>query len=238
MGDQEERALPGARGPTRAARWPAGRGGWSARRAPGSSCPVAMSRASAARVRSPGDSCAGRPGHVPGAEPELGQQRAGLGHDQAGGVHEPRRSTVASSAKRRRAWSSSPTTTPGPIQRAPDTSGSRPEQRVDERGLARPVRAEDRDPLGPAHLEVDRPEPERRPRPPTTAWSSRTTTSPLRAEAARSSRSSHPSHGFSTTSSRSIALSSRAALPASFSLMAMLWALMFLSLSRGFFTAL
>ena len=145
-------------------------------------------------------------------------------------------STVASSANRRRAWSSSPTTTPGPIQRAPDTSGSRPSN--ESMSVVFP------DPFGPriATRSAQRTSmssgPSRNSPLPTTAWSSRTTTSPLRAEVARSSRSSHPSHGFSTTSIRSIALSSRAALPASFSLMAMLWALMFLSLSRGFFTAL
>ncbi len=55
------RALEAPRRPAPAARWPAGRGGWWARRAPGSWCPGPGAAASVARVRSPGDSdAAGR----------------------------------------------------------------------------------------------------------------------------------------------------------------------------------
>ena len=46
--------------------------------------PCAAKRASTARVRSPGERVPATRVHVLGAEPELGQQRAGVGDQQPG----------------------------------------------------------------------------------------------------------------------------------------------------------
>ena len=71
---------------------------------------------------------------------------------------EARRAAVASPANAARAWSSSPTTTPGPSRRSPGVEREPAEQRVEQRRLAAAVGAEDRDPLAVVDLEVDRPE--------------------------------------------------------------------------------
>ena len=72
----------------------------------------------------------------------------------------------------------------------------------------------------------------------TTTSVSRATIAPLRAASPNVSRSCHGSRGSSTTSSRSIARSVRAALPASCSVWLILNARMFLSFSDGSFFAL
>ena len=57
-----------------------------------------------------------------------------------------------------RRCSSSPRTTPGPAQREPSRERHATEQRVEQRRLPAPVRADDGDPLAPADLDVERAE--------------------------------------------------------------------------------
>ena len=87
--------------------------------------PCAAKRASTARVRSPGESVRARAQHVVGAEAELGEQRAGLGRRAARWRRGRRRAATGRRRTPARAWSISPTTTPGPIHRSPATSGRR-----------------------------------------------------------------------------------------------------------------
>ena len=141
----------------------------------------------------------------------------------------------SSSGSCARAWSISPTCTPGPIQRRPDVSGISPSSARSNVVLPLPfgprIAIRSCQPIsrsiGPERRSVPRC---------TTACSSRTTTSPLRADGASCSRSSQPSHGFSTTSSRSIARSVIFAFAACFSLRSVLAWRMFLSGSPLFLT--
>ena len=119
--------------------------------------PDAISSARLARVRSPGES--DRAGRVTAscARPNFASS------ERASCWVSPLCATKASSSaagpsKPRRAWSSSPMRTPGPIQRVPALSGRSPEEAVDERRLPAAVRADQRDPLAPRQLEVDRAE--------------------------------------------------------------------------------
>ena len=87
--------------------------------------PRAANWASDARVRSPGRQRIGGAGHVLRAEPELREER------RASPTVSPVAATKASSSgvdrrRRARAWSSSPTMTPGPSHRSPASSGRRP----------------------------------------------------------------------------------------------------------------
>ena len=109
-----------------------------------------------------------------------------------------RRAAAAPPESAARSCSSSPSTTPGPCQRVPATSGSRP--RSASRSVVLPL------PFLPA-IASRSPQftsrssgPSRNAPRSTTAPSSRTTTSPLRAAGARPRRSSHGSYGFSTVS--------------------------------------
>ena len=156
--DQQQRAVEAGRRPARAARWPPGRGGWSARRGRGSSRPGPSAGrgwpGSARRRRA----CRDRPLDLSGAEPELGQQAAGLGERDAGGRQHGVQQRAGRSSSRRRACSTSPTTTPGPSRCSPAASSDPAEQRVEQRRLAAAVRPDDADPLGPADRQVDRTE--------------------------------------------------------------------------------
>ena len=238
VGHQQQRALEVARAPARAARWRAGRGGSSARRAPGSSRRCAANRASTARVRSPGDSVPDGPLDVVGPEAELGQQRPGVGDGQARSPAQERRR--AGDARRS-------SRSPGLVELADHDAGPEPalarrqrepaEQRAEQRGLARSrsgptIATRSAQPISRSTG------PSRKSPRSTTAPSSRATTSPLRGAVARSSRSSQPSHGLSTASSRSSGLLGRAwpSPPASRRWRCM-WRLMYLSLSRGRLTA-
>ena len=125
MGDEQQRAVEGVPTRSRAARSRAGRGGWSARRARASSRP----RPSAARARR---ACAGRGrGCARRGRPRPARARtwpaasappAGSGRS----ARRRRRSACPSPSKPARAWSSVPIRTPGPTQRSPADSGSRP----------------------------------------------------------------------------------------------------------------
>ncbi len=134
-----------------------------------------------------------------------------------------------------RDWSISPTCTPGPIHRRPDVSGISPSSA--RSSVVLPL------PFGP-RIAIRSCQPisrsigpsRKRPALARTACSSRTTTSPLRADGASCSRSSQPSHGFSTTSSRSIARSVIFAFDACFSLRWVSRCRMLLSFSLLFLT--
>ena len=114
-------------------------------------------------MRSPGDSDVTGRVDVVGAEAELGQELAGLVRRPAARWRPGRR---RSSGRRRlasrsaRAWSISPTTTPGPDPLAARGQRDPAEQGADEGGLPRAVGPEDGHPFTPADLDVDRPEPE------------------------------------------------------------------------------
>ena len=105
-----------------------------------------------ARVRSPGDSDDRRPGHVVGAQAELGQQRAGVWRRPASPLASTNAVEQRSVACRSRPapWSSSPTTTPGPEVARPRVERQPAEQRVEQRGLAAAVRAERSRPARPS----------------------------------------------------------------------------------------
>ena len=162
-------------------------------------------------VRSPGDNVPAVRCDVIGREPELGQQRPGLGHVQARLGHEHLE-------HRRLAHE----VVPGLLHLADDHLGPEPglaliraeppEQQVDQGRLPRTVRTDEGHPFAERELHVDRTEPEVAPvddRPDANA-----TRSPLRPASGMSRRSSHGVRGSSTSSSRSTARSVRAALPA------------------------
>ena len=133
----------------------------------------------------------GGPQHVLGAQPELGEQRARLRSEQPGRGEE----RVEQRARRRRtpprAWSISPTTTPGPMYRSPDASGRRPSSARSSVVLPEPLGPTMATRSRPADLEVDRAR---------AGTSPRSTTAPLEAQhhvaaagARRRARSAGPS---------------------------------------------
>ena len=202
--DQEQRALVGAPGPTPAARWP-GRSRWLV----GSSrtrrlTPRPWRRASAARVRSPGERVAAGRSTWSAFRPNL----ASRVRTSAGSVS----GTAAQNASSRRlraveqlaglvdlADQRRPSRGPA----CPASSGTPAQEGAEQGRLARAVRAGDRDPVRPVDLQGHRPEgeaaavaPRRR-----AGWRRRR---PERGAAAISIRSSHSLRGSSTTSRRSI----------------------------------
>ena len=138
---------------------------------------------------------------------------------------------VGASLSTRRSCASSPTTTLEPSRRVPAASGRRP-SRVSTTVVFP-------DPFSPtsatrsaqpmSRVKGPRVSSPRR----TTASSSRATTAPERAASLMANRRSHPSQGFSTTSSASRARSDRRARAASFSVRLMRKSRCALSLSRG-----
>ena len=171
---------------------------------------------------------ADRPAHVVGAEPELGQQRAGVGDGHAGLGEEP--------VEERTGGIEPP---PGLVELAdhdgrpdpasPAVSGTSPSSAASK--VVFPL------PLVPmmarrsAQSTWRSTGPRRKAPRSTTAPSSRATTLPLRGASASSSRSSHPSQGLSTRSSRSSARSVRLASAERPSALAMAQRRMNLSLS-------
>ncbi len=138
-------------------------------------------------------------------------------------------SSDSAPAKPARAWSISPTTTPGPVHRSPAANGKRPSSA--RSNVVFPL------PLGPT-IATRSPQPISRSTGPsvklprvTTAPCMRMTTSPLRGAFATWKRRSQPSHGFSTDSRRASARSVIFAFAACFSDVATLNRRMFLSFS-------
>ena len=125
--------------------------------------PRACSSASAARVRSPGDSVAAGRSTWSAPQPELRQQRAHVGRRAV--RHRRRRTRRSSGSSPRnspRAWSTSPTTTPGPSAAVPASERRAGRAaRASSVDLPEPFGAGDRDPVGPVDLQVDRAERER-----------------------------------------------------------------------------
>ena len=214
----------------RAARWRAGRGGWWARRAPGSSRPARRS----GRAR-PG--CARRARACPPTRSTCSAPSPNFASSE-------RASATSSPVAARNASSSdSEPANAGArlVHLAHDDAGAHPplpgrerqaaEEREQQRRLAAAVGADDGHALAPADLEVDRAE-GNEPRC-TTAPCRRITTSPLRAALATWNRRSQPSHGFSTASRRAIAFSVARAFAACFSDVATRKCRMNLSFSEG-----
>ena len=194
----------------------AGRGGWWARRAPGSSRPGPRSGRARPACARPGESVPARRGHVVGARARTwraasgrrrpcspvaarnasssgsiaGEPGARLVHlpDDDARAHPPLpgRERQTDRAARAAAWS------------CPSRSGRRSPRARPSRSRGRPARGGTR-------------------RAATTAPRRRITTSPLRGALATWNRRSHPSHGFSTASRRSIAFSVARAFAACFS---------------------
>ena len=115
-------------------------------------------REARARALARGEACGAARATASALEPELGQQRARLLLRQPAAARRRRRAARPRRRSRARAWSSIPIRTPGPIQRVPAASGRRPRSAVDQRRLAAAVRPDERDPLAPRQLEVERAE--------------------------------------------------------------------------------
>ncbi len=174
--------------------------------------PFCISRASVARVRSPGDSVEDGRVTWSATRPNLASS-VRTSPASAPVASWNARSSEAGPSSRPRACSTSPTTTLGPIVRRPATSSARPSRTsisVDFPDPLAPTRAI-RSPaltsrsMGPSWKVPCR----------AIAPSSRATTSPLRPGDCTCNRSCHGWRGLSTASSRSIARSVRAARPAS-----------------------
>ena len=195
--------------------------------------PLAISKASEARVRSPGDSVAAGAGDVVGDEPELGEQRADVGgvhprlvlerpqHGGRAGQAVAGLLDLADDDARADACACRPSSATRPSTAS--SSVVLPEPLAPTSAMRSPV-ATTRS-IGPS---VNEPRS-------TTAPSSRATMSPVRPGEPTVRRSCHGSRGLSTRSSRSIAFSVRAARPASCSVWSILKARMFLSRSSDFF---
>ena len=121
--------------------------------------PRACSSASAARVRSPGDSVPGRAQHVLGAEAELGQQGAHLGVGQSG-TSAPNASSSGCRPDEQPAGLVDLADHDARAERAPcpRRAASRPSSTASSVDLPDPFGAGDRDPVGPVDLQVDRAE--------------------------------------------------------------------------------
>ena len=116
--------------------------------------PFAPSSASEARVRSPGESESAGRATCSAPSPNLASsERASLGTRPLAVSNRAR--SGASPENIARAWSSSPTITPGPSHRSPPSIARRPTIVSSKRGLAAAVRADDRDPLAVLDLEID-----------------------------------------------------------------------------------
>ena len=123
--------------------------------------------------------------------------------------------SVPSPSKPARAWSSVPIRTPGPTQRSPADSGSRPSRPSTSVVFPLPFgpTSATRSPHASSRSSGPRTKLPRR----SSAPSSRAVTSPERSPPPKRSCSSQRFHGFSTTSSRSSAFSDARTLPACFS---------------------
>ena len=111
--------------------------------------PSAMSSASRARVRSPGERCGAGPVDVVGTEPELGQQRAGLRAVEPGGVHERAQQRVVAAVARAGAGRAGRPSRRGRASADRRPAATSPRIGPQQRGLARAVRSEDGE-RGPA----------------------------------------------------------------------------------------
>ena len=120
-----------------------------------------------------------------------------------------------SPTNRPRAWSTSPTTTPGPSAAAPESSGSRPSIAASSVDLPEPLAPVIATRSAQSICRVTGPSTKSPRR--TTASRRVATTAPARGAAAISIRSSHSLRGSSTTSMRSISRSVCRALAACFS---------------------
>ena len=162
--------------------------------------PRAASSAKTARVRSPGER--ERPARRTSSAPRpnfASSVRASSGGRPARPTNSSRSAPDANSP---RSWSSRPSTTPGPTQRVPCSSGVTPS--IASSSVVLPL------PFGPVTARRS-PHPRSRSSGPrvksprvTTAFCSRTTISPLRSRTPSPRRSSHGSYGFSTCPSRSM----------------------------------
>ena len=194
--------------------------------------PRACSRASAARVRSPGESVSAGRRTWSAVSPNLASRVRTSGVGQSGTSAEKASISCSGPKKRPRAWSISPIRTAGPRDAVPSSSGTRPSSapsRVDLPEPLAPVIAT-RSPQSTCRSTGPSVNSPRR----TTAPRRVATTAPARGAVAISSRSSHSLRGSSTTSSRSIRRSVCLALAACFSDDARLCALMCLSPSLDF----
>ena len=222
MGDEQHRAVEAVERRLELLDRRRGRGGWSARRARGSWRRRAISSASTARVRSPGDSVAAGRSTWSAPRPNLASSvRASLTR-HARSRPRTRRAAAASPASRPRACSTSPTHDAGPSvaldrRRAASDRASRRATsscRCRWRRRSRPAR---RTPtvrsIGPSV---------KSPRSTTTSSRRAHDVAAARRRAAIVRRSSHASHGLSTSSRRSIAARCAPPRPASCSVWLML----------------
>ena len=155
--DQQERAPVRRRARTRAARWPEGRDGWWAHRAPGGSRPSTAKAANSARVRSPGESEDDGRCTTSDPRPNLASWlRAWSGCSPVARTKES--ATEAASRRMRRSWASSPTTTAGPIWRVPESRGSRPSTASTSVVLPVPFGPDEGDTVGPGDIQRERPQ--------------------------------------------------------------------------------
>ena len=160
--------------------------------------PTAISSARLARVRSPGESARRSGATASLAEPELGQQRARLLQRSAPlRADEGVEQRAVGRRTRRGAWSSSPTRTPGPTQRVPAASGTRPSSASTSVVLPLPFGPTSAIALAPGDLEVERAEREAA-APHDRAARAARRSSPERSPPPKRSCSSQRRHGLST----------------------------------------
>ena len=122
---------------------------------------LAISTASDARVRSPGDNVVRMPEHVVGDEAELGEQRPRVALVEARDVLERPQQRAGGSVigalpnSWSRAWAISPTTTARTARDGAGTGRDMTEQGVEQRRLARAVGSDDGDPLTGGDQQID-----------------------------------------------------------------------------------